>query len=114
MRTATTVLNIIRGRGQRGLLLTNLYRLLYNRNLYLRATPNSTQQGALTPGTNDDTADAMFLAKIDHITISLLSFARNTIAGSRRGASTPQSATASAEGLACLPSRTSSFGTGNG
>jgi len=42
MRTATTVLNFNRERGQRGLPLTNLYRLLYNWDLYLRATPNST------------------------------------------------------------------------
>lgn len=68
MRTAATVLNIIRDRGQRGLPLNNLYRLLYNRDLYLRAYaklyPN---KGALTPGTNDDTVDAMSLAKIDRI-----------------------------------------------
>jgi group II intron reverse transcriptase/maturase len=68
MRNSTTVLNIIRDRGQRGLPLNNLYRLLYNRDLYLRAYaklyPN---KGALTPGTNDDTVDAMSLAKIDHI-----------------------------------------------
>jgi retron-type reverse transcriptase len=72
MRTATTVLNIIRDRGQRRLPLTNLYRLLYNRDLYLRAYaklyPN---KGALTPGTNDDTIDAMSLAKIDRIIATL-------------------------------------------
>ena len=37
MRPAETVLNVIRERGERGLPLENIYRLLYNRNLYLRA-----------------------------------------------------------------------------
>ena len=37
MRNAETVLNVIRERGERGLPLENIYRLLYNRNLYLRA-----------------------------------------------------------------------------
>lgn len=37
MRTAETVLNIIRDRGQRGLPLDDLYRQLYNPDLYLRA-----------------------------------------------------------------------------
>ena len=37
MQDAETVLNVIRERGERGLPLENIYRLLYNRNLYLRA-----------------------------------------------------------------------------
>ena len=37
MQNAETVLNVIRERGERGLPLENIYRLLYNRNLYLRA-----------------------------------------------------------------------------
>ena len=37
MQTAETVLNVIRERGERGLPLENIYRLLYNRELYLRA-----------------------------------------------------------------------------
>src|SRR6266545_1316165 len=72
MRNAVTVLNIIRDRGQRGLPVNNLYRLLYNRDLYLRAYaklyPN---KGALTPGVTDDTVDAMSLAKIDRIIAAL-------------------------------------------
>lgn len=72
MRNAVTVLNIIRERGQRGLPLDNLYRLLYNRDLYLRAYaklyPN---KGALTPGGTDETVDAMSLAKIDRIITAL-------------------------------------------
>ena len=37
MRKAETILNIIRERGQRGLPLEGLYRLLFQRDLYLRA-----------------------------------------------------------------------------
>ena len=36
MRTAETVLNVIRDRGERGLPLEDIYRQLYNRELYLR------------------------------------------------------------------------------
>src|SRR3712207_490314 len=72
MRDATTVLNILRDRGQRGLPVNNLYRLLYSRNLYLRAYaklyPN---KGALTAGANNDTVDAMSLTKIDRIIAAL-------------------------------------------
>jgi hypothetical protein len=68
MRSAETVLNIIRDRGQRGLPLEDVYRQLYNPDLYLRAYaklyPN---QGALTPGTTPETVDGMTRAKIDTI-----------------------------------------------
>src|SRR6478752_2028202 len=37
MRTAKTVLGILRERGKRGLPLERVYRLLFNRNLYLLA-----------------------------------------------------------------------------
>ena len=43
MQNAETVLNVIRERGERGLPLENIYRLLYNRELYLRATVVFTQ-----------------------------------------------------------------------
>ncbi len=49
MRNAETVLNVIRERGERGLPLENIYRLLYNRNLYLRAYVASTQTRELRP-----------------------------------------------------------------
>ena len=68
MRTAETVLNVIRDRGERGLPLEDIYRQLYNRELYLRAYsrlyPN---QGAMTRGTTAETVDGMSLAKIDRI-----------------------------------------------
>src|SRR5512145_40915 len=65
MRNADTVLGSIRERGKRGLPLGNLYRQLYNPDLYLRAYARlSTNTGAMTPGTAPETVDAMSLAKI--------------------------------------------------
>ena len=68
MQNAETVLNVIRERGERGLPLENIYRLLYNRNLYLRAYGRLySNQGAMTKGTTAETVDGMSLAKIDRI-----------------------------------------------
>ena len=68
MQNAETVLNVIRERGERGLPLENIYRLLYNRNLYLRAYGRiSSNQGATTKGVTAETMDGMSLAKIDRI-----------------------------------------------
>ena len=68
MQDAETVLNVIRTRGERGLPLENIYRLLYNRNLYLRAYGRlSSNRGAMTKGVTAETVDGMSLAKIDRI-----------------------------------------------
>ena len=68
MQHAETVLNVIRERGERGLPLENIYRLLYNRNLYLRAYGRIySNQGATTKGVTAETVDGMSLAKIDRI-----------------------------------------------
>ena len=68
MQQAETVLNVIRERGERGLPLENIYRLLYNRNLYLRAYGRIySNQGATTKGVTAETVDGMSLAKIDRI-----------------------------------------------
>ena len=68
MRNAETVLNVIRERGERGLPLENIYRLLYNRELYLRAYGRLySNQGAMTKGTTAETVDGMSLSKIDRI-----------------------------------------------
>ena len=68
MRTATTVLNIIQERGKRKLPIEDLYRQLYNPELYLRAYaklyPNT---GAMTQGSISETVDAMALTKINKI-----------------------------------------------
>ena len=68
MRDAETVLGIIRERGRRGLPLERVYRLLFNRDLFLRAYGRiARNRGALTPGATDETVDGMSLAKIDGI-----------------------------------------------
>lgn len=68
MRRAETLLNIIRKRGQRGLPVKDAYRLLYQRDLYLRAYGKIYRnEGAMTPGVNTETVDGMSLKKIDAI-----------------------------------------------
>jgi len=68
MRSAETVLAIIRERGKRGLPLQDIYRLLYNPMLYLRAYaklyPN---KGAMTKGSTAETVDSMSRQKIDQL-----------------------------------------------
>ena len=60
MRPAETVLNVIRERGERGLPLENIYRLLYNREFYPRAYGRLySNQGATTRGTTAETVDGM-------------------------------------------------------
>jgi retron-type reverse transcriptase len=72
MQETTTLLSIIRTRGQRGLPLTNVYRMLYNKNLYLTAYGKLYRNdGAMTKGATPETVDGMSLAKIDGI-INLL------------------------------------------
>src|SRR5438067_3060725 len=72
MRSAETVLGIIHERGRRGLPLTDLYRQLFNRELYLLAYGKIARNaGALTPGATAETADGMSLAKIDAIIAAL-------------------------------------------
>ncbi|GET44164.1 reverse transcriptase [Microseira wollei NIES-4236] len=68
MRTAATILNIIRERGQGGLPIEDVYRLLYNRDLYLRAyAKHNSNAGAITPGATPETVDGMSLEKINTI-----------------------------------------------
>ncbi len=68
MRNAETVLAIIRERGTRGLPLEDVYRMLYNPDLYLRAYGRLYKnEGAMTKGTTDETVDEMSLAKIEKL-----------------------------------------------
>ena len=68
MRSATTILEVISERGKKGLPLERVYRLLFNRDLYLMAYGKLYRNtGALTPGSTTETVDAMSLAKIDAI-----------------------------------------------
>ena len=72
MRTAEAVLDVIRQRGTKGLPLEQVYRQLFNRNLYLLAYGNLySNQGAMTRGVNADTVDGMSLAKIDNLIANL-------------------------------------------
>ncbi len=84
MREADAVLGIIRDRGRKGLPLERVYRLLFNRELFLRAYGRIYRNaGALTPGATEETADGMSLAKIDAV-IEALRFERYRWTPARR------------------------------
>ena len=68
MRNAETVLGIIHERGKRGLPLEDVYRQLFNPDLFLLAYGKIYRNaGAMTPGATDETVDGMSRAKIDTI-----------------------------------------------
>ncbi|HEY5988313.1 MAG TPA: hypothetical protein VIV12_18335, partial [Streptosporangiaceae bacterium] len=68
MRSAATVLDVIRERGRRGLPLERLYRQLFNPQLFLLAYGRIyANKGAMTPGVTPETVDGMSLAKIGAI-----------------------------------------------
>lgn len=68
MRLAETVLSIIQERGKRGLPLEDLYRQLYNPELYLMAYGRLyANKGAMTPGTTTETVDEMSMEKIEKL-----------------------------------------------
>ncbi|MBV8399479.1 MAG: hypothetical protein JOZ17_12175 [Acetobacteraceae bacterium] len=68
MRSAETVLGIIQDRGRRGLPLGDVYRQLFNPELFLLAYGRiSRNAGAMTPGITAETVDGMSLAKIGRI-----------------------------------------------
>ncbi len=65
MRDANQILGIIHERGKRGLPIEDLYRHLFNPNLYLHAYGKLYRNdGAMTPGATAETVDAMALSKI--------------------------------------------------
>jgi len=68
MQSADTVLGVLRERGGRGLPLNELYRQMFNPQLYLLAYGRIyANKGAMTPGTTQETVDGMSLRKIDRI-----------------------------------------------
>jgi group II intron reverse transcriptase/maturase len=68
MRDAETVLTIVRERGERRLPLEDVYRMLYNPDLYLRAYGRLYKnKGAMTKGTTAETVDEMSMAKIERL-----------------------------------------------
>ncbi len=72
MQDAETVLAVLRERGRKGLPCNELYRQMFNKSLYLLAYGNIySNQGAMTPGTCNETADGMSEAKIGEITAAM-------------------------------------------
>src|SRR5262252_7106404 len=68
MRSADTILGVIRNRGRRRLPVHGIYRPLYNRHLSLHAYGRLYRnEGAMTPGATTETVDGMTLAKIEAI-----------------------------------------------
>jgi hypothetical protein len=66
MRDAETTLLIIEDRGKKNLPLENVYRRLYNPDLYLRAYGRLYRnEGAMTKGTTGETVDGMSRRKIE-------------------------------------------------
>jgi group II intron reverse transcriptase/maturase len=69
MQEAAVVLGVLRERGRKGLSCTQLYRQMFNRELYLLAYGNIySNQGAMTPGASGETADGMSEDKIEQVT----------------------------------------------
>ena len=67
MRTAETVLSIIQDRGKHGLPLEDVYRQLFNPDMYLRAYAQIHRNiGAMTPGITKETVDGVSQEKIAH------------------------------------------------
>jgi group II intron reverse transcriptase/maturase len=68
MQNAETVLGVLRERGRRGLPCEELYRQMFNPQLYLLAYGRIyASKGAMTPGTTQETADGMSMRKIGRI-----------------------------------------------
>jgi group II intron reverse transcriptase/maturase len=84
MQNAETVLAVLRERGRKGLPCDELYRQLFNKELYLLAYGRIyANQGAMTPGASAETADGMSEAKIDRI-IEAMRHERYRFAPARR------------------------------
>jgi group II intron reverse transcriptase/maturase len=74
MRNAETVLNVIQDRGKRRLPLEDVYRQLYNPDLYLRGYGRIYRnRGAMTRGVTEETVDGMSIDKIQAIIVSIRS-----------------------------------------
>lgn len=68
MQNAETVLDVLRERGRRGLPCDELYRQMFNPQLYLMAYGRIySNHGAMTPGVTPETVDGMSLNKIGRI-----------------------------------------------
>lgn len=68
MQSAETVLGVLRDRGRRNLPCEEMYRQLFNPQLYLLAYGRLySNQGAMTPGATGETVDGMSLDKIGRV-----------------------------------------------
>ena len=68
MQSAETVLGVIRERGRKGLPCEELYRQMFNPQLYLLAWGRIySNKGAMTPGITGETPDGMSLARIGRV-----------------------------------------------
>ena len=68
MQSAETVLGVLRERGRRGLPLNELYRQMFNPQMYLLAYGRLySNKGAMTAGSDKETVDGMSLGKIERI-----------------------------------------------
>ncbi len=68
MRDAEAILAVISERGQRGLPLERVYRLLFRPDLYLRAYAKLyANKGAMTPWSSPETVDGMSFRKVETI-----------------------------------------------
>jgi group II intron reverse transcriptase/maturase len=84
MQEATVVMSVLRERGRKGLPCTQVYRQLFNKDLYLLAYGNIySNQGAMTPGACEETADGMSEGKIEEI-IELMRHERYRFSPARR------------------------------
>ena len=84
MQTAGVVLGVLRDRGRKGLPCEQLYRQMFNRELYFLAYGKIySNQGAMTPGASGETADGMSGEKIEQI-IGLMRREKYRFAPARR------------------------------
>ena len=84
MQAAEVVLDVLRERGRKGLPFTQLYRQMFNKDLYLLAYGNIySNKGAMTPGASEETADGMSEEKIEQI-IGMMRHERYRFSPARR------------------------------
>ncbi len=84
MQKAEVVLGVLRERGRRSLPCTQLYRQMTNKDLYLTAYGKIySNQGSMTPGANEETADGMSEEKIEQI-IEAIRYERYRFSPARR------------------------------
>ena len=84
MQNAETVLDVLHDRGRNGLPCDELYRQMFNKELYLLAYGNIyANQGAMTPGATTETVDGISEEKIDAI-IEAMRYERYRFSPARR------------------------------